>query len=278
MRGLRERQPGIGRMDIFDLECLYDIAKKQDEGLGTAYEYRVKLKLLHRLLTKADCRPESILIAGLPEKYGYSMDLVLLAQALEAKLTVLDERECRLEKFEDLCRGLRAASSDHLTLIKTSSWDNFSSGKNHDLIVSCEVLQRLDEGQKISYFNELGHCGKMFVAFAPSAENKSHAKLSGLNTVSLGELEGLLINSGLELLSSGYLDAPPFPPGLKLSRRNTDQSGQHQSNHILEKIAMLILGGWSRIERAIPNTVMQRVSHIAYVSGVRELRQPNQGE
>ena len=257
-------------MDIFDLGDLYDLARKQNEGLGTAYEYRVKLKLLDRLLAKLDSRPRSLLIAGLPEKYGYGMDIVLLSHALKAKLTVTEDRSQCLKVFGSLYQSL-GLPTDEMEMIEIESWKDLPSDTTYDLIVSCEVLQRLQgDSERQEYVRQLGQRGRVLAIFAPSSGNKSHAKLSGLNTVSRKELEVLVDGSGLQRVESGYLDAPPFPPGLKMKHSTTDAPG---GRGLLERIAMFVLGAWSNIDRLLPSPVMQRVSHMTYVAGTPKREQ-----
>ncbi|MCZ7673579.1 MAG: hypothetical protein M5U34_43910 [Chloroflexi bacterium] len=50
-----------------------------------------------------------LLIAGLPEKYGSSLDFLLLAEELGAEVTVVDERPFALEKLR---QGLAAAQDE----------------------------------------------------------------------------------------------------------------------------------------------------------------------
>ncbi len=60
------------------IKALYALALAEGEGMGTAYEYYAKRLILGRWLAERP-RPASILIAGLPQKYGASLDLLLLA-------------------------------------------------------------------------------------------------------------------------------------------------------------------------------------------------------
>ena len=255
-------------MDVFNLEYLYDLAIKQREGLGTAYEYRVKLELLHRMVTKMDRQPKSVLIAGLPEKYGYGMDLVLFSQDLQAELTVLDERRDCLTHFDDLCQKLEITMDNHFQSLEILDWDNIPTNGCHDLVVSCEVLQRLNKAQQISYIRSLSQHGRIVAFFAPNAANKAHAKISGLEAIYLQELEALFDDNDLKLLDSGYIDAPPFPPGIKI---NHDENTQQHTNGLLGKTAMVVLDGWTRIERMLPNPIIKRVSHIIYAIGMPTL-------
>jgi hypothetical protein len=75
----------------YSVKDLYTLALAEGEGMGTAYEYYVKRMALRRFLDGRP-RPDSILIAGLPEKYGASLDFVLLGSELGAAAAVVDDR------------------------------------------------------------------------------------------------------------------------------------------------------------------------------------------
>ncbi|MBK9050196.1 MAG: hypothetical protein IPL78_04505 [Chloroflexi bacterium] len=80
------------------LKQLYPLALIEGEGLGMAYEYFVRRRLLRGWLNTRP-RPRRLLIAGLPERYGFSLDFFLMAQEWSAELVVVDERPQRLEKM-----------------------------------------------------------------------------------------------------------------------------------------------------------------------------------
>ena len=75
----------------------YPSALKEGEGVGTAYEYYAKAKVFKNFFRRVSGPFESMLIAGLPEKYGFSLDFLLLAKGLGIKkVFVQDEREERI--------------------------------------------------------------------------------------------------------------------------------------------------------------------------------------
>ena len=80
-----------------NIRSLYAINLVEGEGVGTAYEYYVKLRKLERFVNSIE-RPKRILIAGLPERYGLSMDFFLLGQMLQAETVAIDERSDALER------------------------------------------------------------------------------------------------------------------------------------------------------------------------------------
>jgi hypothetical protein len=82
------------------LKSLYQISLRlalaEGEGVGTAYEYFAKRLALGRWLKQVG-RPVRMLVAGLPQKYGSSLDFLLLAEELGAEVTVVDERPSALQ-------------------------------------------------------------------------------------------------------------------------------------------------------------------------------------
>ncbi|MGB9485744.1 MAG: hypothetical protein WCD04_06500, partial [Terriglobia bacterium] len=93
-------------LPLRSINSLYPLALAEGEGIGTAYEYYAKRLVLARWL--ASLRPpRRLLIAGLPEKYGSSLDFFLLAQDLAVtEVVVIEDRPWALEK----CRRSLAAA------------------------------------------------------------------------------------------------------------------------------------------------------------------------
>ena len=90
------------------IKSLYPFALTEGEGLGTAYEYFVKRLNLDGRFDDLPPNPR-ILIAGLPEKYGSSLDFFLLATDIKAReLTVIDDRSAALEKCRENVEQARA--------------------------------------------------------------------------------------------------------------------------------------------------------------------------
>lgn len=176
------------------MKKLYNIALLEDEGLGTAYEYYVKIRLLNSLLR--GYRPRTVFVYGLPEKYGYSLDFFWLAKKWGAKTFVYEERMVKLKKCLDLIDELGWKRPQVIRKVE----------REYDMILSCEVLQSV---YKERYANTVKRFSKRGVIFVPNANNKNHSRVSGLKGMSLGEIMGLFQSKG------GYVDMPPFPPGVK---------------------------------------------------------------
>ena len=82
---------------------LYHLALWEGEGLGTAYEYSVKLKLLRRVVSRMG-PPRRVLVGGLPEAYGVDLSLALLAGWYDCQVVVAEDREPLLQTFSAASR------------------------------------------------------------------------------------------------------------------------------------------------------------------------------
>lgn len=251
-----------------DIKSLYAINLLEGEGVGTAYEYYAKSKKLKRFL-HAIGRPKRILIAGLPERYGLSMDFFLMGDRLGAEMVVIDERQNALERAGNVIGTLRSGGRFHNTKIRFLKADpvlklgakEFADQK-FDLALSSEVYQRLD-GDQAKYISNLKHLARNIAIFAPNRGNRSHVRLSGLRSVGL---EDLLENfreggSGGTIFDYGYVDMPPFPPGLTRSQGKREQAAESR----IEAFLMKGLESYSLLEDIIPLFIKEKMAHIVYL-------------
>lgn len=215
------------RTDIYELtqsfNLLSKIAKIEGEGLGTSYEYIAKYKILIPLFQQA--QPKNILIYGLPEKYGYSIDLILLSLIYADTVYIIDERKEKLENFNSVLRTVLANTPLPLSLdreaisiisLEQRSLENPPESR-FDAVVSCEVLQRVDKAQRKQLIDKISKQGTILCFFTPNAKNKAHVEHSELATLQLQELKYCFQED--QILSSGYIDCPPNPPGISLGER-----------------------------------------------------------
>ncbi|MFQ5400733.1 MAG: hypothetical protein ACE5E7_14195 [Anaerolineae bacterium] len=244
---------------------LYALALAEGEGVGTAYEYFAKRLLLKRWLKEQE-RPSRMLIAGLPEKYGSSLDFLQLALELEAEVTVVDERPFALNKLQTSLaaaqeKGWLTAVSLTIYLVLDIAFLNEING-SFDLCISSEVLQRLAGNEQTCYIQQLSRLAPSVAIFSPNGDNPSHTNISGLSGVGLDELRSHITQMPHQPVTmSGYVDMPPFPPGIT---RSEDQREQAASG-IFEAVAMGGLGYYARLEHWMPAAIRCRHSHITYV-------------
>jgi len=245
------------------ISALYPLAMAEGEGLGTAYEYYAKRLVLARWLARLR-PPERLLIAGLPEKYGSSLDFFLLAQDLAVpKVVVIEDRPWALEKCR---RSLAAAQAlGELTGIRPQFVPVTEMGLTRelsgefDLCLGSEVLQLLDASGRRRYVSSFANLAPFLAIFVPNGDNSSHRAISGLSGLSLRELRALMELEGVSA-TCGYVDMPPFPPGLSRSAAQRARA----VNSKLERLVMRALGYYARLATSFPSAWRRLYSHIVY--------------
>lgn len=254
-------------LKIISIKSLYVLALAEGEGVGTAYEYFAKRLVLRRWLA-GQKRPSRILIAGLPEKYGSSLDFLQLVQELGAEVTVVDGRPSSLEKLQT---SLAAAQKvgwlttvAPQTIAVDTMTDLSAAGGSYDLVIASEVLQRLSPDERVRYIEQVVGMGTAVALFAPNSHNAAHTNISGLSGITLSELNTYKPTSQpanqQTNWQTGYIDMPPFPPGIT---RSNDQREQATSGR-MEAIAMWGLGYYARAEHFLPQSIRRSQSHIVY--------------
>jgi len=255
----------------YSVKALYPLALAEGEGMGTAYEYYAKRLVLERWM-KGQPRPASILVAGLPEKYGASLDFLLLAGELGAVVTVVDDRPSALERLNSALAALRGgplplAQPEICALVDLPRLAALE--RRFELAVSSEVLQRLPPSDRVAYVERLRDRADALALFTPNADNPAHTGRSGLAGLHLDELRGLvgttpdgqppsLIRGRLS--RTGYVDMPPFPPGITRSDAQREQATQGA----FEGMVMDGLRVYAHAERLLPGALRRRQSHIVY--------------
>ncbi len=282
------------------IKSLYTLALAEGEGVGTAYEYFAKRLVLRPWLPTIP-PVKRLLIAGLPEKYGSSLDYLLLAEELGATAVVADDRPAAIEKFQASWAKARqmgwlTAVSPDLCLVQNMAEMAEVIGP-FDLAISNEVLQRLPAAERRVYVQRQGELATAVALFCPNAANPDHAAHSGLATLHLPDLLSLFSSSphqgeagGAEFLASDqatthlprpYTPSPHHPitpsPHHLLTRsgyidmppfptgvsRSAEQRAQAESG-AFEALVMWGLGYFARLERWLPTAVRRQKSHIIY--------------
>lgn len=242
----------------------YPMALAEGEGAGTAYEYYAKERRLSQLF--ATLRPgTSLLVAGLPERYGYSLDFLSVAARTQARVVVTDERVERLEAISQLIDSapdILQPRPPRIEYVKVPTVEAIGEQQERefDLVLSCEVIQRVAVAKRPQFLASLARSAQNVAVFAPNGGNPEHARRSGLEAVDLEELLHMVRGAG-RVLSAGYVDMPPFPPGLA---RTKQQRGQVLTSRTL-RFLLKGLEKWCLLEGLVPRPLRKRLCHIVYV-------------
>lgn len=225
------------------LKKFYNLALIEGEGLGTAYEYLAKRRIL-----KPCFKNEKILVYGLPEKYGFSLDL----------LYFLDKSDCEIHVYEDRKEKVRQYGKIIKTLLKKRIIRRTpliidEIKESYDFVLSSEVIQRFNPKELQSYFLNLKNSSKKAIIFFPNGNNKAHYFLTKLRGYKPESLSRLFYGK----VESGFVDMPPFPPGLRVKSDRTHQN---------LKLLIPLLSLWLFVEQICPRFVKKRFCHIAYLS------------
>ena len=237
---------------------LYPYAMAEGEGVGTAYEYFAKRRVSGGAFARLPAHAR-VLIAGLPEKYGCSLDLLLASWERGADVLVLDERPGAVAKLlatVDKARsvGMLAGLRVEARPIKTLDGELPAA----DLVACSEVLQRIPAPARQSFCAALVASAPAGLLFVPNSINASHLKISGLAGMTPEELRELLPIAR----DVGLVDMPPFPPGITRSAEQREQATRGRA----EAVAMRALEVIARVERFAPRALAERVAHIAYAA------------
>jgi hypothetical protein len=272
--GLPDAPSGVGT-----IRSMYPLTLLEGQGMGTAYEYYSKLRVMARVFARTGA-PRSVLVLGLPEKHGYDLDLVLLAHHL--RLVVCEDRREVLAGFRRALERLPAelawrpyaspdaASGSAVETIEVNSLTDCLDGQRFDWIISTASVQRLPNEGIVAYLQNARQMADHILLFIPNSGNRAHLTLSGLRGLDLDEMLALCRHAGIDpgpqrpsaLLAAGYCDIPPFPPGLQRST----EAKERAMHSPVETLAMWCLQWWCRGESWMPRALQKRLAHLIYVA------------
>lgn len=253
-------------LKYLSIPALHSLARAEGEGVGAAYEYFSKRLALGPWL-RALGRPSRLLIAGLPEKSGSSLDLLQLAAECGATVTVVDDRPQALSR---LWRAWRAARADgrliavHPALVQIDSVAELSAVAGpFDLCLSSHVLQRLNPTWRALYFNRLQRLAPAVALFAPNGHNTAHVTAAGLAGVKREEMNGLIAATALvpgrPPPETGFIN---LLPGGTAGGRGTGAKASHVEP--VAAAAMRALQLSAHLERHLPLAVRQQQARLVY--------------
>jgi hypothetical protein len=198
----------------------------------------------------------------LPERYGFSLDFLLLAHEMTAtRVVVIDERPWALDRTRQSVAAAQAVGElsrvhpDYTVVTEMGRLDELSG--TFDLCLGCGVLQRLGTVVGQQYVARLAKLATALALFAPN--KLSHTTAEGLSGLGLTELRVLMEPIGAPA-RMGYVDMPPWRPGLT---RSTAQRHRAASGKV-EGLAMWLLGHYARLHPLLPLVWRRRQSHIVY--------------
>lgn len=256
-------------MDIYNFNIfnLYSIAVLEGEGWGTAYEYCAKLPFLNRLFEKTCAK--KVMILGLPEKYGFSMDFILYCYFNKInRIIVIDERKEKIDDFSKVLKNVSAhlGISPNIEMKKVNSWSEIQTDPV-DVIMSSEVLQRLDNISKNAYIKFILKNAKNYIIFVPNGKNQAHESISGLKTLYLKQL--MWIFKKTKFTGSGYLDCPPNPPGISFKNKSSESNSiKNKMKNIV--VAWPLLVWYYMFEKKLSfllKNLFEKNAHIIFVAG-----------
>jgi len=236
--------------------------------MGTAYEYYSKLRVVQTAFKNAT-QPGSLLVLGLPEKHGYDLDLLLVAQETGAPLTICEDRPEVLDQLRHALDELPDPSlRQQVELVQIDSLTDWRAieGRHFDWLISTAAVQRLPDTEIVTYLQNARRFVDYCLLFIPNLSNRAHLTLSGLRGLDRDQAVALCEQADAprapRLLSSGYCDIPPFPPGLQRS----SEAKEHALHSPIENLAMRVLEWWCLGERWMPRGVQKRWAHLIYVA------------
>jgi hypothetical protein len=253
------------RKKAFSVTDLYPVALLEGEGMGTAYEYSAKLKLLQRVIG-ATCPPRDILVGGLPEAYGVDVGLAFLAALYDCRVVVAEDRQPAREAYRAvLCAPYLSRWIDpsrfEMRAPESLACPTRAGDPVYDLWVTTSSIQRLKDGGLEGYLDQVRHKSRCAVLFAPNKDNRAHLTLTRMDGFRLADLVEVCTRAGLTVRGAGYVDLPPFPPGIKRS----DEAKKKAAESRIERFAMRGLEGWAWGERFLPRFLKRRFAHLVYV-------------
>ncbi len=238
------------------LKRLFDLTIASGGGYGTAYEYVVKYNRIKKWTVRNDLK--DILIPGLPERYGYSLDFMSVCPTT-TRVNVVESNRERLEQARLLGEtGLKDRNINFFNQDLRVFAESRGKGKKFDAAFSCEVVQRLSADGAVDYIRLLRRMSKRVFIFVPNSDNQGHSRLTGLKGLTVSELEGMMRAAGADPQSSGYLDIPPWPPGAGISA---------QTSWRIKKAYLPILkafGIFSVLENFYPGFICRDFAHLIY--------------
>ena len=240
-------------------------ARLGGEGYGTTYEYMAKGWLLMRTKSLLGCDGiDKMLILGLPQRYGLSLDFLFWAEYLQvSEVVVFNTEDDRTEAFLYGRQWLlEHGKLKDIPIRVLKKWEDLSGLDLSTFLVVCESLSSWNE-EKRMYTNELYNQARCGFCFVPNDYNEAHRRMTHLPTIKENKLDDYLSNIKFDR----YLDCPPVPSGFEFPTSWRDKN--NVSFTWKDKFIYFILAVWLRLDEAIlsKSPFYRRIAHV-YMVGV----------
>ena len=251
--------------NLFDLKFWYRLNLLEGEGLGSSYEYVNKLHKLKSWFS--DKRLNKVVIAGLPGKYGFSLDLILFSFLAGAnEIIVVDDRQAKIKALTRILKSdLLPVALRDIIQIKLLTRQQLTSPrfyKDHfgkvDLVANSEVIQNWTESERKNWVKGMTQLTRNLVIFVPNKGNQAHMTVSKLKNLSIDEVNKLTPKPK----TTGYIDMPPFPPGIK---RSDEQKGALAESKFFWFPLSKALEMWMGLQNNILSGLLPSRAHLIYL-------------
>lgn len=252
---------------------LLELTNAEWEGIGTWYEYLAKYKTFEKL---KDIK--TVLVAGLPQEYGLSVDMLIFA--LNSKLTVIDNRREKLNQFLKIAKKFKLDSNVKIVYTKDLTKYPFKNN-SFDLVSNTEVIQRVEDTYEM--IKEMERVSKKnIMVFVPNAYYYSHYIITKIKTF---RMKDLVRSCNFHIIKKGYLDRPPWPAGISVSAEGISFEGGSKAKEkeefekqgikesffisLLKKIFTFLTPPLVSLEFLYPPPFRQLLSHMFYIHEVK---------
>ena len=251
--------------ELCDLKFWYRLNLLEGEGLGSSYEYVNKLCKLRSWFS--DKRLNKVVIAGLPGKYGFSLDLILFSFLAGANVIIVaDDRQAKIKALTRILKSdLWPVALRDIIQIKLLTRQQLTSPRFYkdnfdmiDLVINSEVVQNWTKPERVNWVEGMTQLTSNLVIFVPNKGNQAHMTISKIKRLSMDEINRLTSRQGL----TGYIDMPPFPPGIK---RSKEQKGTLVESRFFWPVLSNTLKIWMMLQNNILSGLLPSRAHLIYL-------------
>ena len=251
--------------ELCDLKFWYRLNLLEGEGLGSSYEYVNKLCKLRSWFS--DKRLNKVVIAGLPGKYGFSLDLILFSFLAGANVIIVaDDRQAKIKALTRILKSdLWPVALRDIIQIKLLTRQQLTSPRFYkdnfdmiDLVINSEVVQNWTKPERVNWVEGMTQLTSNLVIFVPNKGNQAHMTVSKLKNLSIDEVNKLTPKPK----TTGYIDMPPFPPGIK---RSDEQKGALAESKFFWFPLSKALEMWMGLQNNILSGLLPSRAHLIYL-------------